>query len=163
MKKIILVMSIVSLMLMILISGCSTTGKTFTMTAKELNDNAKFVNSNKTFSILYTSYEDGDTLIIKDTISDVTYNQTFNVTGISIMGGSDSIRGFAFQGNITDLYKNGDKVKITVHIKHVTFLYNGKNYDMEIFAEEWESQDYFIENFDTYPFKFLPTSCIEKE
>ena len=159
-----LVMSVISLMLVILISGCSTTGKTFTITAKELNDNTKWVNSNTTFSLLYDSYEDGDTLIIKDTISTITYDKTFNATGISfIWDNGTQIRNFAFKGNITDSYKNGDKVKITVHLKHVTFSYNGKNYDMEIFAEEWESQDYFIKNFDTYPFKFLPASCIEKE
>ncbi len=161
MKKTILLICAVFLALVMLISGCNS-GKTFTITAKELNEDVKWVNNNTTFSMLYTSYQDGDTLIIKDTISNVTYDQNFNATGISFIWSSGT-RGVAFQGNITDKYKEGDEVEITVHLKHVTFFYNDINYDMEIFAEEWESQDYFIKNFNIYPFKFLPTSCIEKE
>lgn len=167
MKKIISFIFAVFLALVLLISGCTNNnensgGKTFMVTTEELNDHAHFVNNNTTLLIFYDSYEDGDALIIQDIISNVTYDQTFNATGISFTSPS-GIRGFAFQGNITDKYKEGDEVKITVHLKHVTFSYNGKNYDMEIFAEEWESQDYFINNFNTYPFKFLPASCIEKE
>ena len=165
-KKIISLIFVIFLTLVLLISGCTSNndangGNTFTITAKELNDHAKFVNTNSTLSILYDQYENGDTLIIKDTISNVTYDQTFDATGITFTWQS-GMRSFAFQGDITNKYKDGDKVKITVHLKHVTFSYNGTNYDMEVFAEEWVSQSYFIENFNIYPFNFLPASCIEK-
>jgi len=178
MKKAILALGMICFMLVVFISGCtqqnnkgnegSTTGKTLTMTAKELNDDMS-VNSDWStyFTIAYNSLEDGDTLILQDKITNISYDSVTNSTMVKFEWTNGSISfsiKLAFEGNITGSYIVGDNVTITQKIKHVTFTYQNLAYDIELFEDQWESQDYFSFNAGSAlgGLKPLPQSCIAK-
>ena len=92
MKKKILGICIVVLMLVALVSGCTenndnggtTEAKTYTWTAKQLlDDMATDEDWSDGIEILYTTLNDGDTVIITDTISEVTYDSVTDRTTIT--------------------------------------------------------------------------------
>lgn len=174
--------------LMLFFSGCteeddgvtnenndgSTTGNTITMTAKELQNDMNLDSDWTTyFKMLYDSLKEGDTLILQDTISQIFFNSDENVTKISFNITSEDEAGYTlinyyFEGNITDSYQIDDEVKITVTIKHVEFTYESAtgtmNYELELFDEQWESEEYFTTNLASIygGFKPLTESYIEK-
>jgi len=177
MKRAIAILCIVCLGLVLFISGCtqqnnkgnegSTTGKTLTMTAKELFNDTDLNISVNGFTMNFKSLEDGDTLILQDAITNISYNSTTNTTTVEFEwtnGIATNTLKPVFEGNITDSYKVGDQVKITEKIKKVTFTYQTAAFDMELFADQWESQDYFISNAGSSlgGLKPLPQSSIVK-
>ena len=178
MKKGILVVGIVCLMLVLLVCGCTqqeesgtgggTTGNTVTMTAKEHYDDMSMDTDWSTYiTILYDSLEDGDTLIIQDSVTNISYDSNTDATTVTFEWTEGEMTGSlnpVFEGDITGSYQTGDEVKITVTIKHVTFSHEGMSYDMELYEEQWESQDYFISNAGSAlgGLKPLPQSCIAK-
>ena len=112
MKKTIALVGIVVMMLVLLISGCTednnggTTGQTYTWTAKEMQDDVSIDSDWETYiKILYTSLGDGDTLIIQDTISEVTYDSLTDRTTITFDtsegGDMTSSVNLPFEGNLT--------------------------------------------------------------
>jgi hypothetical protein len=54
-------------------------------------------------------------------------------------------------------------VKITVTIKYVKLTYQSVNFEMEIYQEQWVSEEDFISDLDSggEGLKPLPQSCIE--
>ena len=51
------------------------------------------------------------------------------------------------RADISGLYNVGDEVEITRTILHVEFTDDsGGNYDMEVYEEEWVSEEYYLEN-----------------
>ena len=116
----------------------------------------------------YKSLDEGDTLVLTDTISNITYmpffyNATtiyFDVDDYVSMGMPSSQIAFNFEGDITEQYKIGDEVKITLTVKH--FVYEnettGIGLDVDVFEEGW-NQEEFISNFYS---QTLPAICIER-
>jgi len=173
MKKELVVVGIFCLGLVLLTCGCTqdedgdgggTSGSTVTMTAEEYgNDLAMDIDWSSYITIGFTSLEEGDTLIIHDTISEINYDSDADATQVTVGSGTSTVNPW-FEGDITGTYAVGDEVKITVTIKHVAFSNEGMDYDMEIFNEVWESEEYFIANSATtlQGFKAQPLSTIVK-
>ena len=152
----------------IFICGCSeqnnngTTGKTITMTAKEhFNDKETIQGPDNNITINFKSLDDGDTLVIQDTIFKINYDYIIDKTIVLFAWGegneSDSMM-FEFEGNITGSYFIDDEVRITVKIKQVIFTYQNVPHDMELYEEQWVNEEYF----NTNRYKPLPQSCISK-
>lgn len=181
MKKQLLIVGIILVLLVVGLSGCTDNSgngvaKTVTMTAKELQDDINGNTDVQTFLIIgYNSVDDGDTLIIQDIISETRYNSEVGATELVFPydfsydseGFTDVLYSsyvtFWFEGDITSNYVVGDEVKITVIIKRVSFSYSTFDYDLELFDEQWESEEYFVSHIssDTKGFKPMPQSTIE--
>ena len=160
MKKAIALVSILCLVMVLFISGCTeqsntetNTGKTVTMTAEEVFNDMKMDSDWSTYiKILYNSLDDGDTLIIHDTIDNISYNPETNRTTITFNVSQDenmsNSLNFPFEWNLTGFYHVGDEVKITGTIKHVKFTYeqngNSMDYELEIFKEMWTTPDEYM-------------------
>ena len=165
-------------MLVILMCGCTEdknggsgngiSAKTYTWTAKQVTDDMPLdLDWDDGFQMLYSTLKDGDTLIIQDTITNISYNSDKGTTTVAFEwteGIETNSFNLIFEGNITNSYQPGDEVKISVTIKHVTLSYQGFNFEMEIYEEQWESVEYFKSDLDSggEGFKPLPQSCIEK-
>lgn len=124
-------------------------------------------------TINYQSYTPGDTMRIKDTISDIdvsnnitsitfavnyTYPMT-NVTRTTLI--------FNFNGNITNTYATGDTVEINLTVFHTTYtnVTFGSSIDIEVFEEGW-NQSYFEQqlfSFNTdFFYQIFPADTISK-
>ena len=111
--------------------------KTIMMTAEEFQDNMETNISENSFSMLYTSLEDGDTLVIQYIITKIEYDSETDVTTISFEwskiedGGTltTSVH-FQFEGDISQDFSVFDSINITVHIKHVKFSVNVFEYNL---------------------------------
>ena len=178
MKKQMLVLSIVILMLVTLISGCtendtndntgSSTPKTYTWTAKEFQNDLDWDTDWVTYIKMdYNTLEEGDTLIIQDTISEVSYDLTSDRTTITfawVEGTGNLSLNLPFEGDLSGTYQTGDEVKITGTMKHVEFTYTNEtlglsmDYEVELFEEQWTTQEEFI----TLGGGSLPATSIEK-
>lgn len=129
-------------------AGCLEDGgdtEATTMSIAELssNYNRSMDQANGTMTVWLNYVDDGDTLIIKDTISNITYdeqNQTSQVTFTS-----ESRAPLTFEGNITGEFSAGDDVAVTVHIINVTMHQTnpqtGQNMTIyyETFEESWDA------------------------
>lgn len=147
-----IILGVTLLLIIGMLSGCTQPKnggpKTVTMTAQELMSDFKIDTDWKTsFSMLYNSLDDNDTLIIQDNITNIHYDPLENATKVtfSITQGSGTGEYSPwFEGNITGSYAIGDQVKITGCIKHVTFSNATLHIDLELYEEQWESVDYFF-------------------
>ena len=177
MKKELISLGLACIIIVILFCGCTqqddngTNGDTVTMTVKELYDDMAPPGGILSLTVLYDSLEDGDTLILQDTIPEITYVSDTQSTNIRYEwveehnnGTLTKSRTIRIEGDITDEFQVRDEFKLTVKIKHVTIsnpLGEGE-IELEIFEEEWVSEEYFIENLANSGLKPLPRSCIEK-
>lgn len=151
--------------------GDDKSNDTIVMTARENYDDRKVVIYFSNIKIFYYSANSGDTLIIQDYISNLSYNISSDTTTVSFKwddNGSTRILYFLFEGNITNQYHHGDRVNITVTLKRVTFSIKGINYDLELYAESWENEEYFKEHLISpveiaRGLKPLPSNIIEKQ
>lgn len=160
------------------------TNKTVYMNAQELIEDFEYSISFKAGSTKwiwgYKSLNDGDTLVLNETISNIQYNETilYNSTNISFNVDSNKSNDFdnnflnlLFEGNLTNKFSVGDKVKITVTIEE--FIYgndtSSKYFEIDVFKEGWNA-DEFLSNqtgfsvmslFGSF-LQILPESCIEK-
>jgi len=142
-----------------------------TMNMQEYAADQKF---NTDLSSYYTQYQvslnEGDILHIRDNISIIKYDSTRDQTNITLcrqVGGTAYCETFRFEGNLTNDFQKNDEVIITVTIKHVVFADDDFDYDMEIFEEQWESEEYFNTHVDVFTgyykgFKPMASSVIEK-
>lgn len=119
------------------------------------------------YSLLYNTLENGDLLIIEDVINDILYQSDEDVTIIFfrwIENDEGDYLDLTFEGDLTDSFDMGDKVSVSVAIKYVTFSYKGFNFEMEIYKEQWVSEEYFRDDADSGGdgFKPLPETIIDK-
>lgn len=146
------------------------TGNEFRMNATQLLDDMDIQTDYATYLTMdYKSMEEGDILIFMDTISAIRYLNDVDATEIAFKINVSETEWkstqFYFTGDITDSYKVGDFVRITVTIKHVTLSdVQGMDVDMEIYKETWESEEYYLSHRTTsmggfYP---MPVSTIMK-
>jgi hypothetical protein len=93
----------------------------------------------------FSSYDDGDTIIIRDTINDIRYREETNDTGIEFI----SLLGekFSIKGDITDEFRKGDDVEIKLHIISVRYTKQDTNtgeiwtFNRETLQEGWDSKN----------------------
>jgi hypothetical protein len=161
----------------ILLCGCTEQQqtlpqKTITMSAQEYTDDIDFsmgtADGKITLDLDYRTLNEGDTLLIEDTIDNITYTSvTLNVTTISFdvdnyssMGVNRSEVAFMFTEDLTNSYQIGDDVRITLTIKHFTYANEASQMiiDMEVFAEGWDEESFIALFF----IQILPQSTIEK-
>lgn len=163
-----MILGIFCFTVLIFICGCTEQNNNngidevkITMSPKEHFNDKETIQGSDNITINYKSVDDGDKLAIQDTIFKISYDYIYNKTIVLFVWGeedeSDSMF-FEFEGNITDSFFIGDQVKITVKIKHVIFSYQDVTYDMELYEEQWVSEEYYNSN----RYKPLPVSCIVK-
>ena len=177
MKKI-LIFCVIFVGLVLFFSGCTEqdnsgtnggtdTGKTVTMTAVEANNDMNFESDWQTYvKIFYNSVNDGDTLIIHDTIDDILYDPDMDRTKISFDTSEEentsSSLNYPFQGDLTNTYSIGDTVKITDKIKYVKFTDDSTGttitYEIELFEKTWTNKEEYIASEGGA----LPATCITK-
>ena len=118
------------------------------MTMKQnTDDNVQIIDEiNKTIYGHYISYDDGDTIIIRDIVNKSIYDQTDHITWIAFKSLPDNPQ--PFEGDISYKFQPGDMVDLTVHIQRITFLEVIDNetwtYDLEVFREGWDSTKLFV-------------------
>lgn len=150
-------------------NGNGATGNTFTMNAEELLNDMNIETDYATYMKTdFISMQEVDSLIFMDAISEIQYLTDVDATEIvfTIKIGETEWKStrFFFMGNITDSYKVGDFVRITVTITHATFTIDGMDVDIEIYKETWLDFDYYQSHRTTstggfYP---MPTGTITK-
>ena len=103
---------------------------------------------------IYPEFYDGDCIIIYDAISTIQYYPNEDYTGIcfSWHPSKDKVENscFNFEGDITDIYKSGDIVEITLHLLHINVETDDMIYDMDTFDEQWWSNQFFKNNVEGY-------------
>lgn len=109
-----------------------------------INDYEQSVdNDTKIISYSLKSLNNGDTLIIQDSINDITYNASGDYTVVDF----ETIIGYTlfFVGDITETFHSGDDIEIQLHIIKVSFTqqnpYTGEMWliEHETFKEGWDS------------------------
>jgi len=118
-----------------------------TMTFNEfLNDYRSSIdNESRTITYYFQSLNQGDTLIIKDTINTISYNETQGYTSIEFISYPGDT--FPIEGDITDEFTKDETVEITVHIISVSFTdqhpTTGETwtFNMETLEEEWDAEN----------------------
>ena len=148
MKKVgCLVFVAVYLCVFVVTCGClDNKGAVVTMTFDEfVNDfNESVNNQTKTIRYLFESLDDGDILIIKDTINDTLYNESLNYSRVEFVSSPGT--SFPIEGNITDIFSIGDAVEIELHIRETAFTklnpYSGElwTFQLETFREGWDDK-----------------------
>jgi len=91
----------------------------------------------------FSSYDDGDTIVIRDTINDIIYREETNDTGIEFI----SLLGekFSIKGDITDEFMRGDDIEIKLHIISVQYTKQDTTtgeiwtFNRETLQEGWDS------------------------
>jgi len=105
---------------------------TYIMTARQHYNDRRVIVYFSNIKIFYNTSNDGDTIIIQDNISEISYDMISNTTIVSFNWdnqGLEETLNFLFQGNITNKYTLGERVNITVNLKRVTFSHKGINYE----------------------------------
>lgn len=105
-------------------------------------------------TLIYKNLSDGDRIIIRDNISIITYFEERNETTIAFSWYEDMytehIIYFHFKGNITDRYKVGDEIEIPLTLKHIHIETNSTIYNIDVFEEQWVSEEYFVNNVHSF-------------
>lgn len=158
---------LITLFTIIFFCGCLQTQdsqvKTIVMSAQQFSDDieSEINESNKYFTVNFKSLDEGDIVIINDTIDSIRYLNDFNITAIRFDWDStpdESVAGieFDFFGNLTNAYNENDAVTITFAIRHVQFSYEGWSFDCEVYEESW-NQDRYVAGSHS---QILPQTCI---
>ena len=147
MKEKVLLLVLLNLFLFVFHCGCLENDEehSLIMTMGEFLDDYKSNVDNDSHKITswYISLDAGDTVIIRDTISFIRYNEANNITFIEFVSfnGVESPIG----GNITDTFKAGDTIEINLHIIRTSFMAVVPPdeiwaYDIEVIKEGWDSE-----------------------
>ena len=139
-------LGITCLFVVLVTCGCINNDTTpqIIMTFEEfVNDyNESVNNDSKIILYWFDSLDEGDSLLIKDMVNDVTYNQSLNYSRVefaSLLGNS-----FPVQGDISTIYHKEDTIEIKLHIINATFTdinpYTGEiwTFEIETFQEGWD-------------------------
>lgn len=95
-------------------------------------------NETMTYQVLLDSFEQGDKVIISDSIHNLTHQEMQNMSWTAISFSSYADQAFPIEGDITDDFEQGDAVELHVHIINVTFPYQGWTITYETFEEGWD-------------------------
>ena len=121
--------------------------------------------SSSGLSLDFKSLDDGDLVVIHDTIDDIIFNDWDDPPNTEVEFKVSEYVSFSyfFKGDITDEFKIGDKISITYHIKHL----EGKITDEDLgetisYVFEFPAEGYDSAYFEEYYNVIMPVSCIEK-
>ena len=165
MKKLIITIITLFISLLIFFSGCLNLGGNddekngIIITAREHNEDIKETHTNNSFSKLYNSLKDGDLIKIKDIIDSIFYDPKMDVTLVSFEWTENQTSNFLeimFEEDLSAIFSLGDEVEISVTIKYVNFKHNDFNYEMEIFNEQWVSEEFFKTDLESGGNGFIP-------
>lgn len=98
----------------------------------------------------FTSLKEGDILILRDQIHNLTYRSDENITSIEFSSSTGLDNFFSIQGNITGSFRPGDIVDIHLHIIKVTFRHIENERSLTIERET------FQEGYDTTTNTYIP-------
>lgn len=136
-------------------------GKSITMSVDELQGDIEideeydYQGYDRYYSFQFKSLNPGDTMNLKDTITEMDYDNSDDETFIELGDGPD----FYFEGDLTDEFDMGDEVIITLHVIHDEWdeYRDGEecHFEYEFFEEMWDREDNEVEN------KVLPQSKIK--
>jgi hypothetical protein len=134
--------------------------KVITMSVSELKDDIEYEMKAdyQGYDIYYTSYynslDPGDTLRLEDRITDIYYEDYYDETHIEL---GDEMK-FFYEGDLTDIFKENDRVFMIFHIIHYDFDYNlgGSKYHFEgeNLKEIWEEDENSLSS-DPLPPSFI--------
>jgi hypothetical protein len=129
----------------------------FNITDENPNENQQDVSLNKTIiTKIYDSLSNGDCIIIRDNISIITYNEEEDKTTITFSWYEDPYTKpheyYYFTGNITDIYQKDDEIEIRLTLLHKELETNNEKYIIDVFEEQWVSDEYFINNVESILF-----------
>lgn len=155
MKRAIVASLLVCMLAVVATAGCLEDGgdteADATMSMQELsNDYSQSMDqANMTMVLFFKSLDEGDTLIIKDTIENITYDEQNQSTSISFASTSQSTTGqipqLRFEGDITDDFSPGDTVGVTTSIVNVTMTQQSQQgqitYHYETLEEGWDAEN----------------------
>ena len=116
------VLGVICVCIVVSACGCIMNGekKTITMTMLEFaNDySEKWDNDTRKITGVFSSLENGDTLIIRDMVNDVIYNEQSESSLIDF----ETLVGtpLTIEGDITDTFKKGDFIELTLHVISIT-------------------------------------------
>jgi len=119
-------------------------GGTITMTFNEFMTgyHQNIDNQSRIITMYFQNLDPGDTLIITDTISTITYNETWGYTGVAFTSYAES--DFPIEGDITDEFTPGERVEIRVHVISTSFTQEHPStgetwtFNLEALEEEWD-------------------------
>lgn len=141
--------AILCLFLFLLGTGCleegNENGNVLTLGELYQDYNQETDMEKNTLREYFSSYDDGDTIIIRDTINDITYREESNDTGIEFI----SLLGerFSIKGNITNEFMKGDDVELVLHIISVSYTKQDTTtgeiwtFSRETLQEGWDSKN----------------------
>ena len=142
------------------------------MNVEEYNADLEYDLTESGMTSNFKSLNDGDTLIIHDSISDISYDETTDITTINFEYEQEGEEGeptetllisLIFEGNLTSEYSVDDEVTVTLTIKHITVTVMSMDLDLEIYEEYWENEQHFIDNYATVDqFKPITSDKISK-
>ena len=98
----------------------------------------------------FTSLKQGDTLILRDYIHNITYRVDENITYIEFNSSIGQDNFFPIQGNITGSFSIGDSAEIRLHIIKVTFSRMENERSVTIERETYK------EGYDTNTNTYIP-------
>jgi len=147
MKKIIIgIVFLLVLQILVLTSGClEGDNKSVTMDVWEFWNDHSYSENNKTrvYKTFFVSLDAGDTVIIKDIIHNMSYRASENYTLIECNSLLNQPSPFPIKGDITDEFKTGDKIMLTLTVIDVTTTREMYNetwiWEMETIHERWDS------------------------
>jgi hypothetical protein len=148
-KKFLFLFIPICLLLLILINGFldSDKGITVVMSMEEFINDYQSSIDNDTKKIMggYDSLDNGDTVIIRDTIRSLTYNESNNYTLIEFASFDAAIS--PIEGNLINSYNEGDVIELTLHIVLDTFTVPLPPdeiwvYNLEVMKEGWDKDSH---------------------
>lgn len=109
------------------------------------NYSREIINTTKYEYYNITPLNEGDVVLIKDEIHNLTYNSTYNYTEIICI--SDLENPFPVYGNITKMFSTGDKIEVTLHIIRDVFPFPSDpswTISIETIEEGWNSVGHYF-------------------
>lgn len=109
------------------------------------NYSREIINTTKYEYYNITPVNEGDIVLIKDEIYNLTYNSTYNYTEMFCI--SDLENPFPVYGNMTKIFSAGDKIEVTLHVIRDTFPFPSDpswTVSIETIEEGWNSMTHYF-------------------
>ncbi len=116
--------------------------------------NRTIVNETKHVFYNFTSLKDGEEVLVKDTIHNLTYHPNNDYTSIYFI--TDLNSSLPFSGDLTQKFSVGDKVEIDLHIIREVFGYPSDptwTISLQTIEEGWDKTNYSYTPFSSSALK----------
>jgi hypothetical protein len=145
---------VLCIMSTIFTSGCVKNDDEQKMTMMEFMQDYDQMTDNQTKTIMtiLKSFNQGDTVIIKDKVNNFAEEKHNNEVTTAVFFESFNSQSLTIEGDITDMYKKGDTIELRLHIINTTF----QDFHPDT-GEEWTIiYETFEEGWDTSKNTFIP-------